>query len=100
MSVFRRLAGAKARAEVVIDVDGERVVAREGDTLAAAMLVAGCVPFRASERSGAPRAPLCMIGACFECRVEVDGAGSRRACQVVVVPGMRVRRSRAARPGA
>jgi predicted molibdopterin-dependent oxidoreductase YjgC len=32
-----------------------------------------------------------MMGACFDCLVEVDGVGSRQACLVAVRPGMVVR---------
>jgi len=39
---------------------------------------------------GAPRAPYCMMGVCFECLVTIDGVGSRQACLVRVAEGMRV----------
>ncbi len=58
-------------------------------TLAAALLGAGVLRFRSSV-DGAPRAPLCGMGTCFECRVTVDGEPHRRACLVEVAAGMRV----------
>ncbi|RDJ93162.1 (2Fe-2S)-binding protein, partial [Lacticaseibacillus rhamnosus] len=39
---------------------------------------------------GASRAPYCMMGACFDCLVTIDGVGNRQGCMVKVVSGMRV----------
>ncbi len=33
-----------------------------------------------------------MMGACFDCLVEIDGTPNRQACQVRVVEGMAIRR--------
>ena len=41
----------------------------QGVNLAAALLAAGVDVFRHTPVSGAPRAPFCMMGACFECLV-------------------------------
>ena len=40
--------------------------------------------------AGAPRAPYCLMGVCFECLVTVDGVGSRQGCLVPVREGMKV----------
>lgn len=80
-----------------IEVDGQRVAAREGEPLAAALLKAAIVPIRHSVVSGAPRAPLCMMGVCFECLVEVDGVPNVQACMTPVRAGMSVRRQHGAR---
>ena len=96
--MFRRLAFTDAApATVTIDVDGATVAARDGDSVAAALLDAGIVPFRTTPISGAPRAPLCMMGICFDCLVEIDGVANRQACMVTVRAGMRVRLQHAAR---
>ena len=85
---------------VTIQLDGEPVRAPRGDTLAAVLLARGTVATGAtgvtgtSAVTGAPRAPYCMIGSCFECLVEIDGLGQRQACLVAVREGMRVRRAR------
>lgn len=76
---------------VPVTIDGASFTAREGDTVAAALLAAGLRAFRATAVSGAPRAPYCMMGACFECLVEIDGQANRQACLVLVAPGMRIR---------
>ena len=91
--MFRRIEQppAEAGTEVEISVDGRRVRAQAGDTLAAALLCAGVVPFRRTPVSGQPRAPLCLMGVCFDCLVEVDGAQNVQSCMVEVRSGMQVR---------
>ena len=71
-------------------VDGTPIRARTGDTVAAAMLAAGIDHCRTTPVSGAPRAPYCLMGACFDCLVTIDGVGSRQACLVPVREGMAV----------
>ncbi|TCT03080.1 (2Fe-2S)-binding protein [Paralcaligenes ureilyticus] len=79
------------RPMVDIYVEGRRISAREGETIATALLSAGVVPFRHTPISGQPRAPLCLMGVCFECLVEVDGAQNVQSCMVRVNAGMQVR---------
>ncbi|MFV0665713.1 (2Fe-2S)-binding protein [Denitromonas sp.] len=80
-----------------IEVDGHQVAAREGEPLAAALLKAAVTPMRHSVVSGAPRAPYCMMGVCFECLVEVDGVPNVQACMTPVRAGMTVRLQHGAR---
>jgi len=63
----------------------------DGANLAAALLAAGVEVFRHTPVSGAPRAPFCMMGACFDCLVEIDGV-VRQACMVEVSEGLKVSR--------
>jgi predicted molibdopterin-dependent oxidoreductase YjgC len=79
-----------AGAGVPVTIDGAPFMARAGDTVAAALLAAGLRACRTTPLSNAPRAPFCMMGACFECLVEVDGRANQQACLVLVAPGMRV----------
>ncbi|MPM90457.1 hypothetical protein SDC9_137578 [bioreactor metagenome] len=74
-----------------IHVEGREVHVREGQTLATALLGAGVVPLRRTAVSGAPRTPLCLMGVCFDCLVEVDGAQNVQSCLVEVRDGMQVR---------
>lgn len=85
--MFRRLPDAQG-AIVRLTVDGRSIEAREGDSVAAAMLGAGLIACRRTAVLGAPRGPYCMMGACFECLVVVDGVGNRQGCQVRVRDGM------------
>jgi D-hydroxyproline dehydrogenase subunit gamma len=87
--MFRRLRDAEG-AMIEVTIDGRAVSVRAGDTVAAALLSAGILASRVAEVSGAPRAPYCMMGVCFECLVTVDGVGNRQGCLVPVAPGMRI----------
>src|SRR5271165_6009157 len=87
--MFRRLTD-ETRPAVAILVDGARVTAREGDSVAAAMLAAGHPVARRTALSGAPRAPFCLMGVCFDCLVTIDGLGNRQGCMTAVREGMRV----------
>lgn len=94
-SPFTRL--PDSRPVLHFSFEGRKVEARAGDSLAAALLAAGILPFRATPVSGSPRAPWCMMGVCFDCLVEVDGVAGRQACLLPVAEGMRVRRQHGAK---
>jgi predicted molibdopterin-dependent oxidoreductase YjgC len=87
--MFRRQTEAR-RPALTIRIDGVATEAREGDSVAAAMLAAGHLTARKTPVSGAPRAPYCLMGVCFECLVTVDGVGNRQGCMVLVRDGMRI----------
>jgi sarcosine oxidase subunit alpha len=74
---------------VRLRVDGRLVEAEAGTTLLAALWNAGFRAVRVSP-GGEPRGPLCGMGACFECRVTVDGIPYRRSCLEPVRDGMEV----------
>jgi len=93
--MFRRL--DTTAGDVRFSFDGHVIVARPGDSVAVALLAAGETSLRDTPVSGAPRAPYCMMGVCFDCLVEIDGVGNRQACLTPVVEGMQVRRQHGAR---
>jgi predicted molibdopterin-dependent oxidoreductase YjgC len=70
--------------------DGRKIRARDGDSVASALLAAGVSVTRATPVSGAPRGPWCMMGACFECVAIVDGQRGTRTCMTPAREGMRV----------
>ena len=74
---------------VALSVDGARLEAPEGQSLAAALLAAGRASLRPSP-GGEPRGVYCGIGVCQECRVHVAGQGVVRACVTPVAGGMQV----------
>lgn len=76
-------------ADCTIVVDGEPRRVPSGTSLAAALLGLGVAAFR-RDTDGRPRAPVCGMGTCFECRVAVDGRSGVRACLVTVHEGMQV----------
>ena len=46
--------------------------------------------FAIRRSTGEPRAPLCLMGVCFDCLVEVDGRQNVQSCMVDVREGMNV----------
>lgn len=74
---------------VQVKLDGRDLAVPAGLTVAAAILRSGTSQFRTSV-TGEPRAALCGMGICFECRVTIDGRSDVRSCQVVVENGMKV----------
>lgn len=79
---------APAAPEVMVLVNGRPVAVPRGASVAVAVLLAG----RACRTSvtGEPRAPLCGMGTCFECRVTIDGQAQRRSCQTICRPNMEI----------
>ncbi len=63
-----------------IGVDGERILAYESETIAAALLTAGKRIYRKTTKKKAPRGIYCGIGICFECRMIVNGKPNTRVC--------------------
>lgn len=94
-NAFRALDAAAV--SVRITVDGRPLEVAAGTSLAAALLAAGVMPFRTTAVSGAPRAPYCMMGVCFDCLVQIDGHPNRQACLAIVRDGMDVRTQPGAR---
>lgn len=84
---FRDLAPPGPRVPVL--VDGHALTLRDGANLAAELLAAGVMPFRHTPVSGAPRGPFCMMGACFDCLIEVEGT-TRQACLMEVAEGLAI----------
>ncbi len=74
--------------DCTITWEGRAVPARVGESLAVALLAAGITSFRETPVSGAVRGPLCLMGACFDCLVQVAGAQNIQACMVPVTPGL------------
>ncbi len=79
---------------VRVSIDASVLDVAAGTTVAAAIRLAGIDASRVSV-SGAPRGPLCGMGICFECRVEIDGVQGRRSCMTPCEDGMAVRTSHA-----
>ena len=77
---------------VNVRFDGAEYALPEGANLAAALLAAGVTVFRTTPASQAPRAPYCMMGACYDCLVRIDGT-TRQACMTEVRKGLIVKRA-------
>jgi predicted molibdopterin-dependent oxidoreductase YjgC len=88
--MFRRL--HEPSVGITITLDGLPLQAMVGETVAAVIVASGNPACRQTPVSGAARAPFCMMGACFDCLVEIDGIPNRQGCLVEVRDGMAVRR--------
>ena len=96
--MFRRIHDIDTGTETVkIRIEGKEITVPIGETVAAAMLTAGFEYARTTVVSGTHRAPYCMMGACFDCLVEIDGIPNQQACQTLVREGMRVNLQKGAR---
>lgn len=73
---------------LALTVNGTPIAVPPGTTVAAAVLLAGA-PTRISV-TGEPRAPLCGMGICFECRVTINGVPHQKSCQILCQAGMTV----------
>lgn len=70
-------------------LDGRELQAREGQTIAEALLSSGVRTMRLT-RKNEPRSAFCDMGICFECRMIVNGIPNVRTCVTQVTNGCRV----------
>ena len=82
---------------VTITFEGKRASVPAGISVAAAVLSLGVGHTRTTAVSGAPRAPYCQMGVCFECLMEIDDISNRQACMLTVEEGMRINRQQGPR---
>ena len=81
--------GDLAEAETFeIIFDGKPIAAREGDTIASALIANGVKVFRRTPKRGEPRQVFCAIGRCTDCMMTVDGTPNVRTCVTLAEPGM------------
>jgi D-hydroxyproline dehydrogenase subunit gamma len=91
MPLFRALSTLDQPLNVV--VDGVEVAGQAAETVAALLLrIASPDSFRRSAVTDLARAPLCMMGVCFECLVEIDGQTNQQGCLFRLQEGMQIRR--------
>jgi predicted molibdopterin-dependent oxidoreductase YjgC len=81
------------RPAVSFTLDGAPAGALAGDTLLTAILARDGY-LRASEFGDGLRAGFCLMGACQDCWVTIEGGGRVRACTTAIEQGMRVSRGR------
>ena len=73
---------------IVLTVNGVPLRVDSGTTVAAAVLMSAS---RARMSvTGEPRAPLCGMGVCYECRVTINGVPHQKSCQILCESGMDV----------
>lgn len=81
-----------ARPRITLRLGGAPIEAQRGDTLLTALLAADAGHLRDSEFGDGPRAGFCLMGACQDCWVVVEGRGRVRACATMAEDGMEIRR--------
>lgn len=74
---------------LTLTLNGEALRVAPGTTVAAALLLAAS--HARISVTGEPRAPLCGMGICYECRVTINGISHQKSCQILCQPGMDVR---------
>lgn len=77
----------KAPVMLRLRINGLPVEVPAGASVATAVAQISPSLFRHSVH-GQPRAPLCGMGVCFECRVSIDGNAQQRACLTPAREGM------------
>lgn len=74
---------------ISLQVNGRALQVKTGTSVAAAVFVSGEHAFHRSV-SGEPRAALCGMGICYECRLTVNGRANSKSCQILVANGMTI----------
>ena len=90
MQIKRIYKGVERGPQIDILVDGEKIVAYQGETIGAALMAAGRRTLRYKKKYERPRGLYCGIGLCQECRMVINGIPNTQACQTLVTPGCRV----------
>ena len=72
-----------------IEVNGNKVAAARGQTIAEVLLGSGVRVLRMT-RNQATRGVYCGMGVCYECRMIVDGVPNVRTCMTPATPGCKV----------
>ena len=85
-----RIADPRFAPDCHIDFDGHRVAARQGESVAAALLAAGRPLLARSAKYHRPRGPFCLTGSCGSCLVRAGGEPNRRACRTRCRDGLAV----------
>lgn len=84
------LGTAPSRKTVAFSFNGAPLQALEGEPIAAALLANDIRLLRRHEETGTPHGFYCAIGHCMECRIQVEGLGTVRACLTPVEEGMNI----------
>ena len=73
-----------------IEVDGEKITAYQGETIAAAFLAAGKKTCRRTKVKNQPRGIYCGMGICMGCAMIVNGKPNTMVCQTMATPDCEV----------
>ena len=86
-----RIASITRHPAIRIRVNGRVIAATPGETVLAALTVAGIRVLKKSNVRGEARGAFCGMGACFECLVTINGTPKQRSCMTEVEDDMDIR---------
>ena len=81
--MFESIIKDRKTAQLTFSFEGADIPAVPGMSVAAALLAHGTTAFRQTPTSGSDRGPFCMMGACYDCMVIIDGVVVQ-ACMAAV----------------
>jgi predicted molibdopterin-dependent oxidoreductase YjgC len=84
------MSSRRANERIRVTIDARTLEVEAGTLVVAALALAGLRGTRTSV-SGQPRAAVCGMGVCQECRVTIDGRAHALACQTVCRDGQVIR---------
>jgi sarcosine oxidase, subunit alpha len=87
------LGGLPEGRTVTIDFEGKKLSAREGQTIASALMANGVYTLGHSRKLSQPRGVYCGNGRCQSCLMTIDGVEHVRSCSTLVRDGMTVKQS-------
>ena len=73
---------------ITFTFNGEELTAREGQSVAAALIANDERITRLTRHGGKPRALFCGIGVCFDCLITIDGQRNQRSCITLLQEGL------------
>ena len=73
---------------IAFTFNGEELTAREGQSVAAALIANEERITRRTRHKQKPRGLFCGIGVCFDCLITIDGQKNQRSCVTLLRPGM------------
>ena len=74
--------------EIEIVVDGKKVKAYKGESIATSLIASGIKVFRYTSKFNEPRGIFCAIGRCTDCVMDVNGRPNVRTCITPVEKNM------------
>jgi sarcosine oxidase, subunit alpha len=84
--------GADSHPDINILFEGNKITAKKGETVAAALMANGIRQLGRSRKMNQTRGVFCANGRCCSCFMTIDGSEHMLACQTLVAEGMEVLR--------
>jgi predicted molibdopterin-dependent oxidoreductase YjgC len=87
--MFKAMPSRSETQAITIIFNGRPLKTEQGISVAAALLAHDVKSLRHTPKGQNPRGPFCMMGACFDCLVQIDGV-SKQACMTQVEEGLEI----------